>query len=72
MTTVIPTVNPCGAAVVRVATFDVSARLVIVALPIAPAFVVASKVTITPAGVPLTWVLLADVDVAFVAVAANL
>ena len=54
MTTVMPAVNPCGANVVIVATFDVSARLVTVALPIAPLFDVASKVTITPAGVPLT------------------
>ena len=37
-----------------------------------PPLEMASKVTNTPFGVPLTWVLLADVDVAFVAVAANL
>ncbi len=55
----------------RVATFDVSARLVMPALPIAPEFVVGSKVTETPNGIPLTRVLADEVPVAFVAVALN-
>ena len=71
ITTDIPAVNPCGADVVSVATFDVSTRLVMVALPIAPLFEVASKVTATPLGVPFTRVLAAEVPVAFVAVAPN-
>ena len=71
MTTVMPALNPCGADVVIVATFDVSARLVTVALLIAPLFEVASKVTVTPLGVPFTLVLAEDVPVAFVAVAPN-
>ncbi len=72
MVTDIPTENPCADEVVKVAIPAVKALCVSETLPIVPLFEVASKVTITPAGVPLTWVLLADVDVAFVAVAANL
>jgi hypothetical protein len=57
--------------VVKIATWEVTRLLVIVALGKDPLFVVASKVTTTPLGVPFTLVLAEDVPVAFVAVAAN-
>jgi hypothetical protein len=50
---------------------DVIDLLVIVALPIAPEFVVASNVTATPKGTPFTRELAADVPFVFVAVALN-
>jgi len=69
--TLIPVTNPCEAEVVNVAIPDVNALFVSETLPIAPLFEVASKVTATPLGVPLTRVLAAEVPVAFVAVAPN-
>ena len=57
--------------VVKIATWEVTRLLVIVALGKAPLFVVASNVTATPNGIPLTRVLADDVPVAFVAVALN-
>ena len=71
MVTDIPTENPCADEVVKVAMPAVKALCVSETLPIVPLFDVASKVTFTPAGVPLTLVLAEDVPVAFVAVAPN-